>query len=341
MKALRVLYTDNLFFYFIISFVLFGLGYSFFNDVSNYLDSNSDAAFYLFVVENGYPPDDTDHRAGRILIPKLVSIIYHYSQDLVGSWDPSKFSFFVVNSLFIILSIVLYRKIMRSFDYSDKLIKIAALLYVSSFASTNYFIRGSVDPGEIFFLAALTFSLLTNRLGFTPFIFVLGVSNRETFLAVGTVMFFADMLYDYFWKKVPLISMFFKLAMLCVSIIAAIATHIGIQFYIVGDFITPLNSFNKFNDLPEWQNSRSIVEEVRRFLYVFLVPIVCFFLSPVKLPVRIVLHLVAVSSIVLFGSFIASTSGTGLSRYLFSGAGFYLSLMVASCIFPTENKCIN
>ena len=90
---------------------------------------------------------------------------------------------------------------MRSFDYSDALIKIAALLYVSSFASTNYFIRGSVDPGEIFFLAALTFSLLTNRLGFTPFIFVLGMSNRETFLAVGTLMFFADMLYDYFWKK--------------------------------------------------------------------------------------------------------------------------------------------
>ena len=340
MKSQLLAWKNNLFFYFLLSTLLFGMGYTFFNNVSNYLDSTSDAAFYLFYIENGFSVDENDHRGSRILVPKLVSIIYGLCNGNVGSWDSLKFSFFIINSLFLILSVAAYHKILRIFGYSDSLIRVAAILFLSSFASANYFLRGSVDPGEILFLAALTLTLLLNKIQLTPLIFALGMLNRETFLATGTALFFADILYDYYWKKTPLTRLSPKLICLCLSMLAAAAAHIGVKFYITGGFSTPIDTFNKLDNLPEWQDGRSLLEETRRFLYVFLIPTACTFFSPVKLPSRIVLHIFVMSIVVLFGSWVVSTSGTGLSRYLYSASGFYLSLMVASCIFRTDSTIV-
>jgi hypothetical protein len=238
----------------------------------------------------------------------------------------------------LILSVGVYHKILRIFGYSEALIRVAAILFISSFASANYFLRGSIDPGETLFLALLTLMLLHNTIRWTPLIFALGMLNRETFLAVGTALFFADILYDHYWKKIPLTRLSPKLICLCLSILVAVATHISAKFYITGEFNTPVDTFNKLNNLPEWQNGRSLLEEARRFLYVFLIPIVCVLFSPVKLPNRIVLQIFFMSIVILFGSWAASTSGTGLSRYLYSASGFYLSLLAASCVFGRDQN---
>lgn len=336
MKNKLLLYKDNLFFYFLLSIFIFGIGYTFFNNASNYLDSNSDAAFYLFSIENGFSVDENDHRGGRILIPKLVSIAHGLLNGNVGTWDSLKFSFFIINSLFLILAVAAYHKILWIFGYSNSLIRVAAILFLSSFASANYFLRGSIDPGETLFLASLTLTLLLNRIRLTPLIFALGILNRETFLAVGTALFFADILYDYHWRKIPLKRLSPKLIFLCLSMFTAVVAHIGVKLYATGGLSTPIDTFNRLNNLPEWDGNRSLLEEARRFLYVFLIPIVCTFFSPVKLPNRIVLHILAMSTVILFGSWVVSTSGTGLSRYLYSASGFYLSLIVASCIVRTD-----
>lgn len=338
MHIKRSAFSENVFFYLALCLILFALGYGFFNNTANHLESDSDAMFYLFMAENGHSPDATDHRAGRILMPKMVSVVYKYLHGMVGSWDSLKFSFFVINSFFMILSIIFYQKICRFFGFSNLLIKVSGLIFITSFSSTNYFLRASVDPGEILFLAALTWLLLSNRLSFTPLIFIFGVANRETFLAVGIALFIADLTYEFFCAEKNSSQLFFKFFMLLISIFTGIVTHILVQYHVSGALITPFSSLQEFNSLPEWGENRSPIQELRRFLYVFFLPIASLFFLKLKLPMRILFHVSAVFLAIILGSWIASTSGTGLSRYLFTGAGFYLSMHIASCLLWNHDK---
>jgi hypothetical protein len=320
------------FFYFFLSISLFGLGYTFFNNVENHLDSQSDAAFYLALVTNDFNFDDGTHRNGRLAVLKIVSIVHGWIEGHLGSWDSLKFSFFAVNALLMITAVAAFHKTLQIFGYPETLIRVAAIIHISSFASVNYFLRGAVDLGETVCLAALTLLLVSNQIRKIPLIFALGAFNRETFLAVGTALFFADILYEYYWEKKSLKALWPKLICFVLSVFTAVAVHVGVNIYVTGVAITPIETFNKLNDLPEWGSSRSLLEEVRRFLYVFLIPIVCIFFSPVKLPKRLVIQILFMCTVILFGSWIVSTSGTGLSRYLYSATGFYFSLMIASYI---------
>ena len=328
----------NVFFYFALSLILFSLGYSFFNNTSNHLEHDTDAAFYLYMVEHAHSPDITDHRSGRILVPELVSIVFKYLNGNVGTWDSLKFSFFSVNAAFMLASIAIYHKILLHLGYLNSHIKVSALIYLVSFASSNYYIKGSVDSGEVLFLAALSWSLLTNRLFFIPIIFILGVTNRETFLAVGLGLTVVDLIYDISTKEKNQKQLFIKCLVIIVSALSGAVTHILVQYNISGDLITPLNSMKKFDDLPTWGSERSYSGEIRRFLYVFLLPIAATLLSNFKLPKRILLHMAGIFMTVIFGSWIASTSGTGLSRYLFAGTGFYFSMYIASLFLDDYKK---
>lgn len=338
MQLKRSILTESIFFYFFILFVLFTLGYSFFNNTANHLESDSDSVFYLFMAEHGYPPEASDHRAGRILIPKLTSILFNHLDGMLGSWDSLKFSFFVVNATFILISVIFYHMTMHRLGYTQSLIRISGLIFIVSFATTNYYIRGSVDPGEILFLAGLTWSLVANRLIFLPIIFILGVTNRETFLAVGAGLFMADLLYDFLSKEKNRKQFFAKFIMLIISVSAGALTHVLVQYYVSGEVNTPINSLQEFNGLPEWGEERSYFDEIRRFLYVFIVPITAILLSKLKLPRRILLHIAGLFATVMLGSWLASTSGTGLSRYLFAGTGFYFSMCIASLCLGRYEK---
>lgn len=333
-----LLLGELLFLYIVLSIVLFSSGYSFFNSTSNYIDINSDAAFYIFSIENGYPPALDDHRAGRILVPELASTFYIYSKGMVGSWDAAKFSFFVINALLLLIAVGFYHNIMRFYGYSNQIIQMSALIFVTSFGTTNYFLRGLVDSGEVLFLAVLTWGVLKNKLYVVPLVFIFGVLNRETFLALGLVLLFGDLIHNFFVDRKFSKQIILKLLALILSALCGAVTHVVIQYYVSGDLITPFTSFQKFDALPKWGENRFFVTELRRFLYVFLLPIFSIIFFRIKLPTRMVFHIFSLSAAIFFGSWVASTSGTGLSRYLFTGIGFYLSIYVATCLCNGAKK---
>ena len=323
-------------FYFLMACILFSAGYSFFSDGNQLIDQNKDVAVYVQLVVAPHEVDWSDHRSTRFLIPFLATGVYEIVRGGLGTWSEARFSLFCVDALFILCSIFCYQRLFSIYRFDKHIFRVAGLIFVSSFATVNHMVEGLVDAGELFFCAVLMLCLTLKKHHFIPLIFVFGVLNRETFLAVGMAIIASEILYRVSTndRKLLITSML----TLSASFIFGFVTFIILKGTLTGSYVTPIAAFNSFNELPEWGEASSISKELRRFMYVFLPIVVVGGWTVLKLPKQLLFHLSGAVLAILFGGYIASTSGTGLSRYLFSTIGFATSLLMAQIIMNGYNR---
>lgn len=177
----------------VVGFVVFfsiamGLGYAPLARYDARTHGNPDALHYHAMVE-GRPvrhPNANVFRA-RVLVPGLASFVRPALVGRVGSWNPTALALLLVNAAFVAASASTIAALARRIDPHESTGLVAALLYLSSFAITNFHLAGHVDSAEGFCFAALTYVCATGRhSGLVP-LAALAALAKEAVLPLGAV----------------------------------------------------------------------------------------------------------------------------------------------------------
>ena len=331
-------YSSEIKFFLFLPFIFFAIGYDFFS--GNFIIKNidDDASIYIGMIENNFNYDYVDHRSSRILIPYLASLIYNPLLNNIGTWDEARFSLFIIYCLFLILGLFIYKKISDHFDLNKKNFKITTLIFLLSFCSINYLSRGLIDIGDFFFTALLTLYLVKNQYLPLIIIFIFGTLNKETFIPIASGIIIFDFIYKLIILKEKISHLLKYFVIAFIAVIFGCITLSFIHIYFLDNLKNIFDIFIMMDNLPTWEEKRSLLEEIRRFLYVLL-PFFLFGLIYIfKLPLQIRFHILGGLLVIIFGSIISSVSGTALSRYLFTIYGFYFSYCITLNLFSTIEK---
>src|SRR3981189_2686425 len=151
----------------------------------------SDVKIYAALVTGTASPD-AGHVRFRVLVPWLAKPFYRLARGRVATWDPVMFGLLVADSLFVAgtaVLIVIPGVILGNRQMGSSAVGlVGALLYLVNFAVPNLRLVGLVDAGEGFFLLALLWSLSEFELWALPFIAVLGVLTKESFIPFSMVL---------------------------------------------------------------------------------------------------------------------------------------------------------
>jgi hypothetical protein len=189
---------------------------------------------------------DIRYRRFRVLVPWLAQPFYLLARGRIGTWDPVMFGLLVADSLFVAGTAVLI-VVLGSRKLGSTAGLVGALLYLVNFAVPNLRLVGLVDAGEGFFLLALLWSLSELELWVLPFIGVLGALTKESFIPFSIVFTSAwwfstlqnrsnnDENADRARHRLSS-----SAAWILASWAVSLAAVIGLQWWITGMFVSPL-----------------------------------------------------------------------------------------------------
>ncbi len=236
----------------VFSLIACGLGYPILNRFDpRQTPGLSDVQTYAAIVTGSdtFDAGDMRYRRFRVLVPWLAKPFYLLARGRVASWDPVMFGLLVANSLFVAGTTVLIVLIGKRKLGSSAVGLVGALLYLVNFAVPNLRLVGLVDAGEGFFLLAMLWSLSEYQLWALPPIAVLGALTKESFIPFSIVFTTAwwlstrtdrNLNCDEDRKSARGRSRLRDAAWILASWVLSLAAMIGVQWWIVGRFVSPL-----------------------------------------------------------------------------------------------------
>ncbi len=157
--------------------ICFGLGYPILNRYDpGKIEGTSDARGYCDEVRN--PLSVFSYRP---LVPALAKPFYWMANGRINTWNPALFGMLVATSILTTATAVTIIAIgLRcSLSYGTSLV--GAMLFLVNFAVPNWNLAAYIDSGEAFFLALVTWSLLSARWYLLPVWAIPGSLAKETF----------------------------------------------------------------------------------------------------------------------------------------------------------------
>jgi hypothetical protein len=100
-----------------------------------------------------------------------------------------------------------------------------ALLYLLNFAVSNLQLAGMVDAGEACFMAAVVWSLLTDKWWLLPLWGSFGAAAKETFVPFASLFALTWWLVEWRRNKAQLISLKWVIALAVVALAVTLAIH--------------------------------------------------------------------------------------------------------------------
>ena len=178
---------NALFLWVLFFLICFGLGYPILNRYNpGQIGGTADAADYAEMVRGPI------HVASyRPFVPMLARPFYLMAKGRVGSWDPVFFGMLVGTSILTAGTAVVIVPIGLRCGFSYLTSLVAAMLFLFNFAVPNWDLGGYVDSGEAFFLALISWSLLSSRWYLLPLWAIPGSLSKETFAPFAVVFVFA------------------------------------------------------------------------------------------------------------------------------------------------------
>lgn len=156
--------------------ICFGLGYPILNRYDpGKVPGTSDAADYCAVVRN---PLTLSY---RIFVPALAKPFYLLASGRIGTWDPALFGMLAASSILSASTAIAIIAIGLRSSFSFVTSLLGAMLFLLNFAVSNWNLSGYVDSGEAFFLAMVTWSLLSERWYLLPVWAIPGSLSKDTF----------------------------------------------------------------------------------------------------------------------------------------------------------------
>jgi hypothetical protein len=308
--------------------ICFGLGYPTLNryDPRQLLP---DAASYAKLAQDGPAAVASPFRF-RVLVPYLARGVDWIAQGHTGSWDPLRFGFLVVNSIFAATTAYLIAMIGESLlgDYSVALF--ASALYLLNFAISNAHLAALVDAGEALFLMVAVASMFYRRWLLLPLFGVLGALTKESFVPFSIAMAITWLVLSP--DTVPRRrNAIFVVAM----IVAECATVIILQSVISGHLVWPWGFAADLNSHTNYAANlmHSLLDRSSWYILIWLLPLG---LVRIRSFPREWVASAAVASVCALGlNAYHSTvggGGGGIGRYVFDIAGPLLSLSAAACL---------
>ncbi len=187
----RILLLWSLFF-----LISFGLGYSTLNryDPRSAQGLTDTISYYAIVTGQSVGHYRADIFRCRILVPYIARPFYLLAREQLHSWEPVFFGLLIANSLFSASTATLIVSVGRKVTGDAGVSLAAAALYLLNFAVPNLQLAGMIDASESFFMLAVAWVLLTNRLVFLPLIAIPASLAKETFLPFAACFMLAWLL---------------------------------------------------------------------------------------------------------------------------------------------------
>jgi hypothetical protein len=306
--------------------ICFGLGYPTLNryDPRQLLP---DAAQYAKLAQDGPASVDSPFRF-RVLVPYLARAVEAIVKGHTGTWDPLRFGFLVVNSIFVATTAFLVAVVGESLlgDYSVALF--ASALYLLNFAISNAQLAALADSGEALFLMAVVAGMFCGRWTLLPLFGVLGALTKESFVPFSILMALT------WWRSSPETgprrsrNLIFVCAMFAAEMITVIVLQSGISQHLVWpwDFASSLNSHGNYAA----NFVHSLIDRSSWYILIWLLPLGLLRIRELPRPW---VAAAAVASVCAFGlNAYHTAAGGGVGRCVFDIAGPLLSLSAAACL---------
>lgn len=268
----------------------------------------------------------------RVLVPYVARPFYWFAQKYLPTWNAGFFGLLMANALFCATTACLIASIGNKLLNDSGTALFGAMLYLSSFAVSNFQLAGLIDSGEACFLAALLWSLLNDRWYLLPLWGVLGALAKETFVPFSIVFAFTWWLVARSQSTNLSSRLKWIVALAVMGLATVMAVHSAVSgelkwpWQIAGQARAPVNFF-----VALWH---CLTE--RSFWYVFgwLIPLGVWRLQIFPKPWRAAAISTSILAILL-GAY--SNAGGTVGRATFNIIGPLLSLSVAALIARTRN----
>ncbi|HEV7681311.1 MAG TPA: hypothetical protein VGO68_04265 [Pyrinomonadaceae bacterium] len=268
----------------------------------------------------------------RVLVPYVARPFYWFAQKYLPTWNAGFFGLLMANALFCATTACLIASIGNKLLNDSGTAFFGAMLYLSSFAVSNLQLAGLIDSGEACLLAALLWSLLSERWYLLPLWGVLGALAKETFVPFSIVFAFTWWLVARRESANASSQVKWIVALAVTGLATVMAVHSAVSgelkwpWAIAGQAKAPVNFF-----VALWH---CLTE--RSFWYVFgwLIPLGIWRLQIFPRPWRVAAISTSILAILL-GAY--SNAGGTVGRATFNIIGPLLSLSVAALIVRTAN----
>jgi hypothetical protein len=312
---------------FLFFLICFGLGYPILNRYDpGKVPGTSDAAGYCQEVTG--PLSVFSYRP---LVPALAKPFYWMAEGRIGTWNPALFGLLVSTSILTAATAVTVIAIGIRCGLSYATSLVGALLFLVNFAVPNWNLAAYVDSGEAFFLALVTWSLLSARWYLLPLWAIPGSLSKETFAPFAFVFAIVWWLADRSQTERPrrLGKLLWALALgflACVSVLLSFSSSGGI-FSGAAHYTTAMAAYTKVGFFQGFVRCL----EAREFWYTFIWLLPLGLLRINRMDRRWILAAAATFLLaLLFGAYNDALGNT--ARALFNISGPLLSLSAAALL---------
>ena len=264
---------------------------------------------------------------GRVLVPYVARPFYWFALAHIPTWNPGFFGLLVSASIFCATTACLIVSMGEKVFGNPTLGLIAALLYLLNFAVSNLQLAGMIDAGEACFMAALVWSLLTDKWWLLPLWGLFGAAAKETFLPFSGVFALTWWFVEWRRNKAQLLTLKWMIAL----VIVGLAVVMGIHARVSGHFQWPWQLAELVNAganpfVALW---RIISDQSFWYVFAWLLPLGIWRLKDFPAP-WIIASVVTAILALAFGIFSDSLGNAG--RGVFDIVGPLLSLSSAAFI---------
>lgn len=321
--------------------ICFGLGYP---TLRRYdprtTEGLSDASKYYAIVIDADTSGFKEMFRCRILVPYVARPFYWFALNYLPTWNAGFFGLLMASALFCATTACIVVSIGQRLFNDLGTACFAATLYLLSFAIPNLQLSGLIDAGEACFMAAVVWSLLSDRWYLLPLWGVLGALAKETFVPFSCVFVFSWWLMegrqnklrsaDLNWARFKWIAALGIVGLATVTAVhTAVSGEIKWPWQIAGQARAPVNFF-----VALW---KCVTE--RSFWYVFgwLLPLGIWRLKYFPKP-WLAASTITSALAILLGAY--SNAGGTVGRAVFNIVGPLLSLSVALLIATASGHLV-
>ncbi|MDQ5846410.1 MAG: DUF2079 domain-containing protein, partial [Acidobacteriota bacterium] len=147
----------------------------------------SDTIKYYAITTGANQSAYADRFKVRVLVPYVARPFYWFALAHFPTWNPVFFGLLVSASIFCATTACLIVSIGGKVFGNPAVGLIGALLYLLNFAVSNLQLAGMIDAGEACFMAAVTWSLLSDKWWLLPVWGLFGAAAKETFVPFSTL----------------------------------------------------------------------------------------------------------------------------------------------------------